>query len=109
MKTLFNKVRYGIFVILIMLSCVILSACEPIINIWIYNQTHQLLYIYVDDNDTFLAAVSSGEETIWKIESIQPTYKIIAKDDHDNILYTANYTREDFSGKKTFDVYFPPQ
>jgi hypothetical protein len=86
-----------------------LTACEPSIDITIRNQTNETLQIYIGvGGDVFIGEALPGGEVVWSIERIQPHYTITVRDMDGDVLYTANFTRDDLNGKKTYDVYFPP-
>ncbi len=106
MKPSVSKVRIGLLLIFLVTVSSVFMACEPGINIRVHNQTAQTLKIFT--GDTFIEDVLPGGEIDWEVVSILPKYTITAKDMDGNVLYTANYTRDDFKGKKTYDVYFPP-
>lgn len=84
-----------------------LEACEPLITFRVQNQTHETLKVYRDD--LFLGEAIAGGEVKFEIEVIYPTYNIIAKDMDGNVVYTANFTRKDISGKRTYRVVIPPR
>ena len=101
-----SKTRIGLLLILLVTVSSVLMACNAMIDIRIHNQTAQTLKIF--RGGTFIEDILPGEEIVWEIASIYPNYRITAKDMDGKVLYTANYTRDDFKGKKTYDVYFPP-
>jgi len=106
MNPLISKTRIWFLLFFLVTVSFILMACNAMIDIRIHNQTDQTLKIYT--GDAIIGNAFPGERIVWEIENFQPKYNIIAKDIDGNVLYTANYTRDDFKGKKTFDVYFPP-
>jgi len=107
MNPLISKTRIWFLLFFSVTVSFILMACEPGIDIRIHNGTDETLQIFIDD-EVCIGEAPPGGEVVREIERIQPKYTFIAKDIDGNVLYTANYTRADFKGKKTFDVYFPP-
>jgi hypothetical protein len=82
-------------------------SCEPMVTIHIENQTSETLQIYYQD-ELFLGTAEPGGEVKWKYDAIYPTYNISGRDIAGNVVYSANFTREDLSGKKTYRVVIPP-
>ncbi len=107
MKPFGHRVRIGLLLIFLVAISSVFMACEPLIDIRIHNQTDETLQIFID-SEVFIGNALPGGEVVWEIERIQPTYNITAKDMDGNALFTANFTRDDLKGKKTYDVYFPP-
>jgi len=98
-----------IILIFLLLTGSILMACEPLIDISIHNETDETLQIYIGvGGDVFIGDALPQGEVVWSVVRILPHYTITAKDMDGNVLYTANFTRDDLRGKKTYDVYFPP-
>ena len=84
-------------------------SCEPMmVTIHIENQTSESLQIYYQD-ELFLGTAEPGGEVKWKYDAYYPTYDISARDIAGNVVYSANFTREDLSGKKTYRVVIPPR
>ena len=81
------------------------SACEPLITIHVQNKTDETLQIEIDEVPVG-KALPDGEVT-HQTYVIFSTYSVIAKDMDGNIVHTANFTREDISGKKTHSVVIP--
>ena len=105
MNPLISRTRTWFLLFFLVTVSFIFMACEPMIDIGIHNRTDETLQIFIDD-EVCIGEAPPGGEVVWKIERIFPKYTITAKDMAGNVLYTANYTRDDFKGKKTFDVYF---
>ena len=83
-----------------------LGACEPMLTIRVHNQTDKTLKIFF--GDAFIDYAAPEQEVKIRTLGIFPGYEIIAKDVEENVVYTANFTREDISGKKTYRVTIPP-
>ncbi len=96
-----------LIMILLILTVSMLMACEPGIDIRIHNQTDETLQIFID-GEVFIGDAIPGGEVVWGVARIFPHYTITAKDIDGEIVYTADFTRDDLKGKKTYDVYFPP-
>ena len=106
MKPFVSKVKIGSLLIFLVAVSSVFMACEPIIDISIHNQTDETLKIFT--GDTLIGNALPGGEIVWEIARIFLHYNVTAKDMDGNVLFTANFTRDDLKGKKTYDVYFPP-
>ena len=83
-----------------------LSACEPLINLMVQNKTDIELQIYegfTGDEIRIGNAVPNGEVK-FKTESIYPDYRIAAKDENGNLVFSTTFTRYDLQGKKEYLV-----
>jgi len=102
-------VNIALIMILLILMSGVLMACEHLIDITIHNQTDETLQKYSSiSGDVFIGDALSQGEVVWTVERILPYYTITVKDMDGEVVYTAEFTRDDLKGKKTYDVYFPP-
>ena len=111
MKSCSSIAKIGFLLIFLVTLSFAIGACflplEPTLDITVHNQTDGTLQIFF--GDAFIDdAVPGGEATI-KTAGIFSKYKIIAKDMDENVVYSTTFTQDDLKGKKTYDVYFPPE
>ncbi|MBI4188784.1 MAG: hypothetical protein HY529_06225 [Chloroflexi bacterium] len=107
MKSFVRIARIALLLLFLVILSLALVACEPMLTIRVHNQTDETFQIFFFDK--LIGKAASRGEVIFEQIGILPKYKIVAKDINGNIVYTANFTRRDVSGKKTYDVYFPPR
>ncbi|GEM_PF-6588138 len=99
--------RFGLLFVLLVSFSFTFEACEPGFTIRVHNQSDATLKIFF--HDILIGEVASQSEVKFlEPESIRE-YSVVAKDVGGNVVYTANFTIRDVNGKKTYDVYFPPQ
>jgi len=107
MKSSSGIVKTSFLLIFMVALSFALMACEPTLYITVHNQTDETLQIFLD-GETFIDKAIPGGEVKFKTAGIFSHYNVTAKGIDGNLLYTANFTRDDLKGKKTYDVYFPP-
>ena len=108
MKPFVSKARIGLLLIFLVTASSVLMACEPTLYITVHNQTDETIQIFFD-GETFIDKAIPGGEVKFKTAGIFSHYNVTAKDLDGNVVYSANFTRDDVKGKKTHDVYFPPK
>ncbi len=91
-------------VLLVVLSAT-LVACEPSLEIQVLNQTDKALKIF--DDEVLKGTAVAGGELRYKTWAIFSDYFVTAKDINGNVVYSANFTRDDISSKKTYRVVIP--
>ena len=102
-----NTIAKIVFLVLALVTLsAVISACEPLITIRVQNQTNQSIQIFNDD--VFIDTAVPGGEVKYDLPAIFPDYIVVAKDAEGNVVYTANFTRRDISGKKIYSVVIPP-
>lgn len=89
-------------------GCGCLRLKSSLVEFHIYNQTNQVIYVYID-METFLDDVEPGEKTVWESVGWLSEYEFIAKDEEGLVLYSLLYRSTEIKGKKIIDVYFPPE
>ena len=91
---------------MLIIPCVALTACEPLVTIRVENDTDEMLRIFNDD--VFVDDASPQGEVRYQTEVIYPRYITVAEDMEGNIVFKAEFTRDDVSGKETYKVTLPP-
>lgn len=86
--------------------CSTALACEPSITFKVVNKTQMNLGIYY--TGVFEGTVSPSKILYFEQFANYPVFSITAKDANGNVFYSANFTRNDVKGKKTFEILIPP-
>ena len=102
-----SVVKITLTLIFLMILPFVIGACEPSVDIEVHNQTNETLKIFT--GNTFIGDAAPREEVKFGTAAIFPKYRIIAKDMEGNVVFTANFTSDDFKGEKIYYVYFPPK
>ena len=109
MKSSVSIARVGLLSILFTTLSFALMACEPMLYITVHNQTDNTLQIFHGGEVFVGEAVPKGEIT-YQTDGIYSHYTVTAKDLDGNVVYSANFTRDDIVNKNyKYDVYFPPK
>ena len=101
-----RRMRIILLLLAIISLMLIFSACEPLIIIRVQNQTEMALQIYqgfAGDEILMGNAVPNGEVK-FKTESRYPEYRIAAKDENGNLVFSTTFTNWDLQGKKEYLV-----
>jgi hypothetical protein len=82
------------------------SACEPLIIIRVQNQTDKQLQIYYGfvGDELLLGNAPLGGEVQHRTETIYQDYRISAKDENGNLVFSTRFRSSDLSGKKEYLV-----
>jgi hypothetical protein len=82
------------------------SACEPLITIRVQNQTDMVLQIYqgFTGDEIRIGSATPNGEVNFKIETIYQDYRISAKDENGNMVFSTRFRSSDLSGKKEYLV-----
>jgi|WetSurMetagenome_2_1015567.scaffolds.fasta_scaffold60507_2 hypothetical protein len=105
-----KRIFHGLAIVAIITTVFFTSSCffpaEPLLTIRISNQTDQTLRIF-SEGEVFVGDISPGGELKYKTDAIYLHYSVVAKDIQGNIVYSANFTKEDIGGKKTYHIVVP--
>jgi hypothetical protein len=94
----------------VVMTLLFTSSCffpaDPALTIRVSNQTDQTLRIFAE-GEVFVGEAASGGEVKYQTDAIFPHYSVVAKDMQGDTVYTANFTKEDIGGKRTYRVVIP--